>query len=162
MPFDAEAFLSSTVSGPMSVSQVLCPEGEHRAFVDDGEKAIDFNTITSGPQSKTPGKDYFQVTVLFSIADEAIKAQLKREKVLVPMKIFLDMKEDNTGLDLSEGKNVGLGRLRKALGQNDGSSWSPLRMKGAGPVVVKVAWRPDPKDPEIKYAEVTRVTAIVS
>lgn len=162
MPFDAEAFLSSTVTAPMSTVHVLCPEGEYQAFVDDGDKAIDFNTITSGPSSKTPGKEYFQVAILFAIANEAVKAQLKREKVLVPMKIFLDMKEDNSGLDLSEGKNVGLGRLRKALNQNDGSAWSPLRMKGAGPVVVKVAHRPDPKDPEIKYAEVTRVTAIVS
>ena len=161
MPFDAEAFLSSTVQGPMSTTVTLCPEGEYRAFVDDGDKAIDFNTITGGPNSKTPGKEYYQCSVLFSIFDDAIKAQLKREKVLVPMRIFLDMNDSGSALDLSEGKNVSLGRLRKALGQNDGA-WSPLMMKGKGPVMVKVTHRSDPKDPEIKYAEVTRVSAITS
>lgn len=157
MAFDADAFLSTTVTGPMSTAPVLCPEGEFKAFVDDGDKAL---TFRSG-ESKDTNKPWASVSVLFTILDENVKAQLKRDKVLVPMQAFLDLRDDGNGLDLTEGKNVSLGRLRKALGQNDGA-WAPAMMKGKGPVMVKVGHRSDPKDPSIKYAEVTRVSALAT
>lgn len=153
MPFDADAFLQTTVTGPLSTSLTLCPEGEYKAFVDDGDKAIVF---ASGEKN---GRPWASAAVMFAIMDETIKAQLKRDKILVPMKCFLDLKEDGSGLDLTEGKNVSLGRLRKALDQNDGT-WSPLMMKGKGPVMVKVSHSSDQNDPEIKYANITRVSKI--
>lgn len=152
-PFDAEAFLNTNVTGPLSTAPVLCPEGEYKAFVDDSDKAIQF---ASGEKDGTP---WASANILFQIHDESVKAQLKRDKVLVPMKAFLDLKEDGSGLDLSEGKNVSLGRLRKALDQNDGT-WSPLMMKGKGPVMVKVGHSSDKSDPTLKYANITRVSKI--
>lgn len=155
MSFNAEAFLNQTIEEPMSTKTLVCPEGEFRAFVDDGDKAIQFREF-AGKDGNPPS---FQCVVLFSILDESVKTFLKREKALVPMNVWLDMKEDGSGLDLSEGKNVGLGRLRKALNQNSGA-WSPLMMKGKGPVMIKVGQRADKNDPEVKYAEVTRVAGI--
>jgi hypothetical protein len=155
MSFDAEKFMTSTSSGPMSTQPVLCPEGEFRAFIDDGEKAISFMNGTS-----QAGNEWHKMSVLCNVADDNVKAQLKRDKVLVPFSCFLDIKGD--GLDTEEGKNVSLGRLRKAVGQNDASAWAPAMLKGKGPFMIKVSHRSDPKDPEIKYAEVTKVSAIVS
>ena len=152
MTFDAEKFISSTTAAPLSTQTLLCPEGEYRAFIDDGEKALSFRNGTGS------NGEWHQMSVLCNIADDNVKAQLKRDKILVPLNIWLDIKGD--GLDIEEGKNVGLGRLRKALGQNTSDAWAPAMMKGKGPLMVKVGHRSDPKDPEVKYAEVTRVSAI--
>ena len=154
MPFDADKFLQTTVTGPTSTAVLVCPEGEYRAIVDDGEKAI---TARSFP-GKDGKPDSHQMSVLFSILDDSAKAAVKRDKCLVPYSCWLDT-TDSGDLDWSEGRNVSIGRLRKALNQNDGA-WNPLMMKGKGPVMVKVSHRADPKDPAIKYAEVTRVVAI--
>jgi hypothetical protein len=153
MAFDADKFLNSTISAPMATTPLACPEGEFKAFVDDGEKAITFRDPPTSRPDMSP-----QCVVMFAITgDQLPNSVLKRDKVLVPMSIWLDVEGD--GLDMSEGKNVGLGRLRKALAQNDGA-WNPLMMKGKGPVMVKIIQRSDKNDPTIKYAEVSRVSAI--
>jgi len=154
MAFDADKFLNQTISSPMSTSTVPCPEGEYKAFIDDGDRAV---TFREGGTDRNGNDLSPQCIVLFSIMDDVLKTQLGRDKVLVPMNIWLDVKGDS--LDLTEGKNVGLGRLRKALGQNDGP-WSPGMMKGRGPLMVKVGQRSDKNDPTIKYAEVVRVAPL--
>lgn len=158
MVFNAEKFLNSTVQGASSTVVLVCPEGEYKAFTDDGDKAI---TFRDGDAARNLSP---QCIVLFAITgDQEPNKFLKREKVLVPMTCWLDLTEDGEGLDMAEGKNVNLGRLRKAIGQNDPSApWNPMMMKGKGPVMIKVGQRSDDKDPSIKYAEVRRVAAITS
>lgn len=156
MGFDAAKFLETTVTGPTSTAVLVCPEGEFKALVDDGDKAISAVTFP-GKEGK---RDSHQMSVLFSIMDDNAKAAVKRDKCLVPLRAWLDV-DDSGNLDWSEGRNVGIGRLRAALGQNDGA-WNPLMMKGKGPVMVMVKHRANPEDPTIKYAEVTRVSAIKS
>jgi hypothetical protein len=95
------------------------------------------------------------------MGDQMPNQILKRDKVLVPMNCWLDLADDGASLDLSEGKNVGLGRLRKAIDQNEGA-WNPLMMKGKGPVMVKVTQRSDKNEPTQKYAEVSRVSKITT
>jgi hypothetical protein len=156
MAFDADKFLNQVVTEPMSTVTVPCPEGEYKAFVDDGDKGV---TFREGGTDRNGNELSPQCIVLFAIfGDQIPNQQLKREKVFVPMNIWLDVTGD--ALDLSEGKNVGLGRLRKALDQNEDRSWSPLMMKGKGPVMIKVTQRSDKNDPTQKYAEVSRVSRI--
>lgn len=156
MAFNAEKFLNSSVDAPMSTITVACPEGEYKAFIDDGDKAITFRegSVSSNGTELSP-----QCIVLFAIMGQMPNETLKRDKVLVPMNCWLDLDDSGESLDLSEGKNVGLGRLRKALDQNVGA-WNPLMMKGKGPVMIKVGQRSDKNDPTQKYAEVTRVSKI--
>lgn len=154
MAFNADAFLNQTVDAPMSTSVTPCPEGEYVAFIDDGDKAITF----SGGRSDKTGDEWNKMNVLFDIKDDAVRDLLKRDKILVPMQCFLDITPAGT-LDVSEGKNVSIGRLRQALGQNEGA-WNPAMLKGKGPLMVKVTQRSDPKDPTIKYAEIARVAKI--
>jgi hypothetical protein len=53
-------------------------------------------------------------------------------------------------------KNVSLGRLRDALGQND-PSWTPQKLLGAGPFIGKVSHT---QVKEAIYADVTRAAKI--
>ena len=157
MAFDAEKFLNQTVTDPMSTVTIPCPEGEFKAFIDDGERAV---TFRDGGLDRNGNELSPQCVVQFAIMGDQIPNQfLKRDKVIVPMNIWLDVNGD--ALDLSEGKNVGLGRLRKALDQNDGP-WNPMMMKGKGPVMIKVTQRSDKNDPTQKYAEVNRVSKITT
>lgn len=157
MPFDADKFLNQTINDSMSTVTIPCPEGEFKAFVDDGDKAI---TFREGGLDRNGNALSPQCVVLFTImGDQLPNQQLKRDKVNVPMNIWLDVLGE--GLDLSEGKNVGLGRLRKALDQNDGA-WNPMMMKGKGPLMIKVTQRSDKNDPTQKYAEVSRVSKITT
>lgn len=157
MAFNADKFLNTSIQAAGSTIIQVCPEGEFKAFIDDGEKAIVFRDGDASRQLSP------QCIVLFAITgDQEPNKFLKRDKVLVPLTCWLDLTEDGESLDLSEGKNVNLGRLRAAIDQNDPSmQWNPNMMKGRGPVIIKVGQRADPKDPTIKYAEVKRVAKIV-
>lgn len=155
MTFNADKFMAG-VAGASSTVVLVCPEGEYKAFVDDGEKAIVFEDGNKARNLSPRCKVLFAIT-----GDQEPNRFLKREKVLVPLTIWLDLDEAGEELDMAEGKNVGIGRLRRALGQNDGV-WNPQMMKGKGPVIIKVGQRADQNDPNTKYAEVTRVAAITS
>jgi len=158
MSFNAESFLNQTITESMSTVTVPCPEGEFKAFIDDGENAI---KVREGGLDRNGNELSPQCVVQFAIMGDQMPNQaLKRDKVLVPMNIWLDIK--NGALDMEEGKNVGLGRLRKAIGQNTPGPWNPLMMKGKGPVMIKVTQRSDKNEPLQKYAEVSRVSAITA
>jgi len=157
MAFDADKFLNQTVQDPMSTVTIPCPEGEFKAFVDDGDRAV---TFREGGLDRNGNDLSPQCVVQFAIMGDQLPNQfLKRDKVIVPTNIWLDVTGD--ALDLSERKNVGLGLLRKALDQNDGA-WNPMMMKGKGPVMIKVTQRSDKNDPTQKYAEVNRVSKITA
>lgn len=147
--FDTNAFLNQTVSGPMSTRLKICPEGEYPAVTDE---KMEVKTI------KTKDGDRHVCSIYWNILDEAVKTEVGRDKVSVRQDIWLDMDERGV-LDGSEGKNVGLGRTREALGQNNDPNWTPAKLKNAGPALVKVTHRKD-KDSDDVYDEVKKVTAI--
>jgi hypothetical protein len=158
MSFNADAFLNQSINESMSTVTVPCPEGEFKAFIDDGEKAV---TVRDGGLDRNGNELSPQCVVAFAIMGDQMPNQvLKRDKVLVNMNIWLDIKDGD--LDMSEGKNVGLGRLRKAIGQNNPGPWNPLMMKGKGPLMIKVTQRSDKNEPLQKYAEVSRVSPITA
>jgi hypothetical protein len=74
--FDADKFMQTNITGPSSTTVLICPEGEFKAVVDDGDKAI---TARSFP-GKDGKSDSHQMQVLFSILDDAAKAAVKRDK----------------------------------------------------------------------------------
>jgi len=155
-PFDAGTFMNQTIDAQLDTQIKQCPEGEFRAMIDDfDEKA--FRTFTS----QKNGNDYTVFSPPFVIQDQAVQADLGRDKVVVFHKgMFIDVGVDG-GLDFSKGKNVDLGKLREAVNQNvAGQPWSFNHLKGAGPVMVRVVHEADANDAEKKYARVTRVTRI--
>lgn len=77
--------------------------------------------------------------------DQAAQAELGRETAIRNHSVSLDLTPQGN-LDYGKGKNIGLGRLREAVGQNiPGQAWSPMMLKGQ---VIKVAIKhePDPRD----------------
>jgi hypothetical protein len=160
MTFDPDTFMNQTVDAPKGDTVMQqCPEGEFRAMIDDFDSNA-FRSGEAGEQAKNPGKPYTIFSPGFVIEDAAVAQMLGRDKVVVGHKgMFLDFAADGS-LDFGKGKNVDLNRLRDAVGQNVAGPWSFANLKGAGPVMVKVVHEPDRKDPEKKYAKVTRVTKI--
>jgi hypothetical protein len=165
MSFDPEQFMRQVVDAPLETEFTMVPQGEYLAAIDDFDRdaiePIDF-TYKRGPNAGSPGR-MFKLTLPFIINDEAVKRELGRDKVVVTKQIILDV-DDKDGLAVGTNKNIELGRIRDAVGQNkNGAPWSILDLRGAGPVMVKVAHIEfDRKDgSKGKRAEIERVVRVV-
>jgi hypothetical protein len=156
--FDPDTFMQQTVDEPMATEFRICPQGEYQAMIDDFDSKafthVEWQDKQTGEQKSAP-----QFSCPFVIQDEKVKAELGREKLVVPAKMFLDINAAG-GLDFGPDRNVRLGQIREATGQNVKGPWSIMNLRGAGPVMVKVTHRQDKRNPERKFAEVTRVVAI--
>jgi hypothetical protein len=156
--FDASAFLNQTVDGPMSTVFPVCPEGEFTMKItDDGDIASWFSEAKWTDKNTGEARSAPTVTIPVEILDDAVRQKLGVQKVTSRLKMFLDMSGGK--LDTSEGKNVRLGQLRAAVGQNT-PGWNFSMLKGAGPFVGRTILVSDRNNPEIKYSEVSRVAKI--
>lgn len=73
--------------------------------------------------------------------------------------VFLDL-TDTGMLDTTEGKNVGVGKLREAVGQNvDGVPWSPALLVGQQ-LRAKSSQKADKDNPEILRTDIKAITAL--
>lgn len=156
-PFDPNSFMAQTVDGELDTQVQLVPEGEYPAMIESIEAEKDFRHGIVGEGKKTAGATWANFSPRFVLQAPEVAAELGREKVVVAHEgIFLDL--DSTGnLDFSKGKNVNLGQLRDAVGQNKPGPWSFSNLSGAGPVMVKVSHL-DGKNG--KFARVTRVAKV--
>ena len=78
------------------------------------------------------------MVIKWDIQDEEAKKIVERETLSVTQSILLDLTPDGTGMDMGKGKNIGLGQIRTALGQNQpGAQWSPAMIEGQ-PAKLKV------------------------
>lgn len=151
MTIDVDALIGAPVA-PLSTEYELIREGEYQATID----ATDVKTwFQSG--KRDDGSSYIVVNVPFVIIDEAQREQLGRTKLTARMSCFLDF--DAAGkLSADKGKNVTLGQLREALGQNNDPNWSFLSLPGSGPV--KVQTKNGESKTGAKFTNITRVTKI--
>lgn len=156
--FDPDKFMAAVVDEPMETQLRPAPEGEFRAILGE-VNAKSFNEITWTDRETGQPRSAVQLVVPCLIQDEALRAELKRENVTVMWKGFIDFNSDGT-LAVGPDKNVRLGQLRAAVGQNTSGPWSFAQLSGAGPLMVKVTHRSDKNDPEKKYPEVSRVSAL--
>jgi hypothetical protein len=115
--FDPEMFLNSEVTKPMSTTRPAMSEMETQGYV----KKMQF---------KNP-KDDLIVLELFWVADsEQARQETGMEEPTVKQSLWIDLNDDGF-LDTGEGKNVDLGKVRKAVGQNGEGAWSPAMLEGA-------------------------------
>jgi hypothetical protein len=127
--FDTDSLLNSTFTESLDTTQTPCPEGEYAAVLD----SFKARTFTSKDGDEGAVLDIFWKPQL----DAATEASLGR-KPTVKQTVFLDVTPSG-GLDMGKGRNIGLGRLREALGQNQpGKPWNfGLLQGGTATVVVK-------------------------
>lgn len=151
MSFDADSFLNSSISGSNSTKVIPCPQGEFPAVIEKvGARQV---------QSKDGTETRIVLEVSWLVEDDGAKQATGREQVTVKQGLFLDLLPDG-GLDMAEGKNVGLGRLREALGLNDPSAEFSFNMLPGRMAKIAVTHRDDPKDAENKFADVRAVVAL--
>lgn len=108
--FDPATFLNSTFEGANDTKVIPCPAGEYLAL----SEKVDVKQWSS----KDGSSSGLKVEILWDIQDEAVKELLGRDSVKVMQQQMLDL-TDTGALDMSKGKNVGLGRIREALDLND-------------------------------------------
>ena len=117
--FDPESFLSTTYNESTSTEFVPVPEGEYYAVA----------TAVMPREVQTKSGPRVVLEVTWTIQGD-LSESTGREVNTVKQGIFLDL-TDRGHLDFSKGRNIRLGRLRDALGQNeDGKPWSPRDIIG--------------------------------
>jgi hypothetical protein len=108
--FNPDTFMDTPVEGANSTVRINIDPGVYAAYI---EKVA----IKHGEKD---GKVWAALNLNYVLEDEAQKQKTKRDKVVVFDSFFLDLTEAGT-LDMAEGKNIPLGKLRKATGTNEGS-----------------------------------------
>lgn len=150
--FDPNTFLEMSTQDANSTVAVPVPAREYTAFIEKIE-------ARQWQSKDDPSKAGMALDVHWNIDDAAVKRELERDKVTVKQGIMLDLTETG-GLDMGKGKNVGLGRLRDAVGLNVPGQPFSFRMLEGRPAKIVVGHRTDPNKPEAIYAEVKAVAKL--
>lgn len=149
MTFDPQSFLDQSTTDANSTVREPIPEGEYTAIVDKVD-------VRSFQGTKDPSKTYVSLDVTWAIDDEAVRQKTGLPKPTCRQSLMLDLTEGG-GLDMGKGKNVGLGRLREAVGLNaPGRPFSFRQLEGQ---VAKVFVTHRATD-EAVYDEIKKVAAL--
>jgi hypothetical protein len=125
MNFDPQVFLNQTVDAANSEKRLLVPEGEYQGIIlpdKIGATAVNWD-----------GGTFHKLNLQLEIvdSDQKVAATTHRDKNIVKYDVTIDLNEAGNGLDMREGMNVGLGRLRSAVGQNSpGRPWAFSHLGG--------------------------------
>lgn len=147
MSFDPSSFLDLEVNGANDTKLAPVPVGQYMAEI----VKVDMRTI------QVEGEDRLIAALTWHIKGEEAKAATGMEKPTVRQDLWIDLTE-NKGLDNGKGKNVGLGRVREAVGLNNPASTFSFRMLQGRGANVYVSHRPDKKTGDI-FAEIKKVVA---
>lgn len=129
MAFDANSFLDTQISSPTSTERILIEPGLYEAFVVDLKSATGF--------SEKNNAQWARLDVVFELQDEHQRERTGRARLLLTYGIMLELDPETDDLAVGRGKNVKLGKFRKAMGKNDGA-FSPRELMGLfGKVEVK-------------------------
>lgn len=149
--FDVNAFLQESLGVSLDTQRLTIPKGEYTAQIDTGDKAIDLQFGTISKQgSKNFGKPWARLDVKCVIPDPNLAATLKVERPVVRASIMLDL-DANGKIDTSPQRNIRLGKLLEACGQNNPQGSIAGCAGKAVKIMVNVV-EEDGKDP---YNEVT-------
>lgn len=142
--FDPDAFMNSSTTDANDTKFVPVPEGEFPGVVAEvaprkaGDKPV--------------------LEVKWKIDSDEVRTATGLADPTVRQTIWLDLTEQG-GLDMGKGKNVGLGKLREALGQNKaGAPWSPGMLMGQV-AMLKIGHRAGKEAGEV-FADVKAVSAM--
>lgn len=144
--FSPEQFLDMQVTESNDTRTIPVPVGEYTAVAEEVK-------CRQWQSKKDPSMAGLTLDITWSVDDAAVKELLGRDKVTVKQGIMLDL-TDAGGLDMGKGRNVGLGRLREALGLNTPGQPFSFMMVSGRVAKISVSHR---IDGENIYAEVKGV-----
>lgn len=122
MSFDPQSFLDSSISGSNDTKVIPVPVGDYMGIID--------KVMPRQWQSKDGSQTGIALDVFWLVEDQGVKDFLGRDTVTCKQGIMLDLNPQG-GLDMSKGKNIGLGRLREAVGKNnEGEAFSFAMLPG--------------------------------
>lgn len=133
MSFDPSTFLNTTFDEALDTKVVPVPVGEYIALAEK----VDVKEWSKADGSSSGLK----LEILWDVQDESVKELLGRDTIRVVQQQMLDL-TDTGQLDFSKGKNVGLGRIREALGLNTAGEGFSFAMIQGRLAKVKVSHRP--------------------
>lgn len=146
--FNPEAFMNATFNEAASTAYTPVPEGEFRGIITKVEARV------VGNENPKP-----VLGITYKVDDENVRQETGMAEPTVRQTIWLDVTESG-GLDFGKGKNVGLGRLREAVGQNaPGKPWMPGMLEGQV-CMIKVKHSIDKRDNVTINAEVKAVAPL--
>jgi hypothetical protein len=137
MTFDPATFLNQSFDEALDTKVVPCPVGEYLGLAEKVEVK---------PWAARDGSSSgLKVEIVWDIQDENAKAVTGRDPVRVRQQQMLDL-TDTGQLDFAKGKNVGLGRIREALGLNTPGEPFSFAMIQGRMAKVKVSHRASGED----------------
>lgn len=157
--FDPNTLLNMQISGANDTKLIQVPAGEYMARVKD----VKFRKgqIKQGDRA---GETFIAVDVTWAIDDQHVKEATGLNEPTVRQGLMLDLTAGG-GIDLGKGRNVGLGKLRAAVGKNDPSQVFTFDSLKGCMAKVKVGSRRDERQgsPTFgeEYAEVNGVAPLM-
>jgi len=152
--FNPSTFLNVQVSEANSTELILVPEGEYTAVSGPvSEDSFREYDIKKGQRAGSKG---YAIDLVWNINDEggALATYLGRTPT-ARQSVMLDIRADGT-LEFGKGRNVSLGRLREAVGQNQtGRNWS-FGLLGGQVAKIKVKHRIDGDRTYVEVSEVNK------
>jgi hypothetical protein len=115
--FNADAFMNTEVEGSSETEYTPIPEAEYTAVI----KEVKADVTAKGQPL---------LELIWIIDNEEVRQLLDNDEPTVRQTIWLDIDPTTGSLQFGKNKNVQLGKLREALGQNDGSAWGPGKLAG--------------------------------
>jgi len=145
--FDPQSFLDASITEANDTKVIPVPVGEYLGVIE--------KVTPRQWQSKDGTQSGIAIDIIWLIEDQDVKTFLGRDEVKCKQGIMFDMLPSGA-LDMSKGKNIGLGRLREAVGMNKpGQAFSFQSLPGLS-AKVSVKHRLVEDD---TFAEVKGVTA---
>lgn len=112
--FDPSEFLNATINDANDTKLIPVPEN----LAGDGYTMLAGKVdVRSWQKKDDPSVSGLALDIVWEIQSEEVKSFCGRDKITCKQGIMLDL-TDSGALDMSKGKNIGLGKLREALGLN--------------------------------------------
>ena len=149
MSIDLEALVNAPVTEKLDTTFEVTPAGEYTATIGDRTPVTEwFHSVTLKDGREAP-----QCNIVFVINDADLAKSLGRREATTRLTLWLDVEAGR--IDTGRGKNIGLGQLRRALGQEDDREWTFGKLPGAGPI--KILTEVQEGKNGAKYSNVVRV-----
>lgn len=160
--FDADTFMNQQVDAPFQDEYRNVPAMEFVARIGDFDSTAFEKYTFTYKKGKRAGEEGSMITFNCPFISDDPKLLEKlpgRESVTVYARCTLDIDDATGQLSTAPDRNVLLGMIKSAVGQNQGG-YTFKDLMNTGPVMVKTRHRTDEKDKDRVYVEVSRVTRI--